>query len=160
MRHHRAALVKSLAAVVPVLVAGGSVACTITSTEAPAISGPSELGVAITLRAAPEVLSQDGISQAVVVLVARDAYTRPVVALAVRADMRVDGVLQDFGRLSVRTLTTDNYGRASLIYTAPAPVFGTSAHTTVTLALTPLTGDARSQVPRTVDILLVPSPPP
>jgi hypothetical protein len=69
----------------------------------------------------------------------------------------VDGLLQDLGRLSARNLTTDRDGRTSLMYTAPEPLLGDTRHTLITIVITPLTGDARAQVPRTVDIRLVPA---
>jgi hypothetical protein len=138
------------------VIAGCLAGCTLTNTGAPAISGPSELGLALTLQATPEVITQDGTSQSMVTVVARDAYARPIAALAVRADIAVQGVLQDFGRLSGRNVTTASDGRASLAYIAPEPVAGITAQTTITIVVTPLTGDARSQVPRTVDIRLVP----
>ena len=52
---------RSLAVLLAALAAGGSAACTIASTDPPVISGPSELGLALTLQASPEVLTQDGI---------------------------------------------------------------------------------------------------
>ena len=151
---------RSLTVLLTALAAGGSAACTIASTDPPVISGPSELGLALTLQASPEVLTQDGISQAVVSVLARDPYGRPLSAVEMRADIAVGGVLQDFGRLSARSLTTGRDGRASVVYTAPEPVLGVSQHTVITLVITPLTGDARAQMPRAVDIRLVPLLPP
>jgi hypothetical protein len=139
-----------------VIVSACCASCTLTRTEAPAISGPSELGIALTLQASPDVLTQDGASQSVVSVFARDASARPATAVDLRADMSVNGVVQDFGRLSARSLTTGSDGRTAVVYTAPEPVVGVNAQTVVTLVITPSTGDARSQVPRSVDILLVP----
>ena len=68
----------------------------------------------------------------------------------------VDGLLQDLGRLSARNLTTDSEGRTSLVYTSPEPLLGDTRHTFITIVITASTGDARAQVPRTVDIRLVP----
>jgi hypothetical protein len=138
------------------LAAGCCVGCTITSTEPPAVSGPSELGLAIALHAAPDVLPWDGRSQAVVTIVARDAYARPVAALDVGAEVMVEGVRQEFGRLSARSLTTNDEGRTSVAYTAPEPVADDTRQTIVTIVITPSTGDARAQVAHTVDIRLVP----
>jgi hypothetical protein len=147
------------AVVVTVLTAGGA-GCTLTRTEAPPITGPSELALAIVVQATPDVLSQDGTSQATVAVAALDEYGRPVAALDLRADIMVQGVVQDFGRLSARSLTTASNGRASVFYTAPEPVPGSAGQTTVTIRITPLMGDARSHVPRAIDILLVPRPGP
>ena len=152
----RAAVATPIWLVLAVTVSAGCASCTLAPTEAPPVSGPSELGIALTLHASPDVLIQDGASQSVVSVFARDASARPAVALDLRADIAVDGVLQDFGRLSARSLTTGIDGRTAVVYTAPEPVLGVSARTMVTLMITPSTGDARSQVPRSVDILLVP----
>ena len=42
------------------------------------------------------------------------------------------------------------------VYTSPEPVIGDTRQTFVTIVFTASTGDARAQVPRTVDIRLVP----
>jgi hypothetical protein len=143
-------------AVLTAIAIGCSVACRLTSTEAPPVTGPSELGLSVTLHASPDVLTRDGTSRAVVAVVTRDAYGAPLPALGLRADIMVDGLLQDLGRLSARNLTTDRDGRTSLMYIAPEPLLGDSRHTFITIVITALTGDARAQVPRTVDIRLVP----
>jgi hypothetical protein len=138
------------------LVIGCCVSCTITNTEAPAISGPSELGLAIALHATPDVLPWDGMSAAVVTILARDAYARPVAALGLTAETMVDGVVQEFGWLSARSLTTDNEGGASVTYRAPESVLGDTRQSIVTVVITASTGDARAEVAHTVDIRLVP----
>jgi hypothetical protein len=135
---------------------GCSVACTVKGTESPGVSGPSELGVSVTLHASPDVLTRDGTSRAVIAVLARDGFGAPLAALGLRADIIVDGLLQDLGRLSDRNLTTDAEGRTSVVYTAPEPLIGDTRHTFITIVITPSTGDARAQVPRTVDIRLVP----
>jgi hypothetical protein len=156
MRPSRAALVRLMWVVLAVAVSACCASCTLTRTEVPAISGPSELAIALTLQASPDVLVQDGASQSVVSVFARDASARPAAAVGLRADIAVNGVRQDFGRLSARTLTTGSDGRTAVVYTAPEAGVDVSAQTMVTLVITPSTGDARSQVPRSVDILLVP----
>jgi hypothetical protein len=160
MRRPGPVIAGSLGAWLAAMVAGGSAACTLTRTDAPAVSGPSELAVALTLQAAPAVLPQDGTSHAVISVLARDAYGRPVAALEMRADIAIQGVLHDFGTLSARSLTTGSDGRTTVIYTAPEPVEGVSEHTVITLVITPSRDDARSEVPRAVDIRLVPPAPP
>jgi len=54
-------------------VALGASACTVKKTEAPALTGPSELGLSLTVSATPDILTQDGSSQATVTVVARDS---------------------------------------------------------------------------------------
>src|SRR5512134_193573 len=139
-----------------VAMTGWLAACTVTQAEPPLVSGPSELALSLGVNASPEVLTQDGTSQSIVTVTARDAAARPAGGVAARADILVDGVPREFGRLSMRDFTTGPDGRAAVVYTAPAPVDGVAAETVVTVAITPATGDARSHVPRTVDIKLVP----
>jgi hypothetical protein len=110
----------------------------------------------VTLHASPDVLTRDGTSRAVIAILARDGYGAPMAALGLRADIIVNGLLQDLGRLSARTLTTDREGRTSVVYTSPEPLIGDTRHIFITIVITPSTGDARAQVPRTVDIRLVP----
>jgi hypothetical protein len=143
-------------AVLAAITIGCSAGCTLTSPEAPTVSGPSELGLSVTLQASPDVLTRDGTSSAVVAVLARDAHGGPVEALNLRADIMVDGLLQDLGRLSARNVTTDHEGRTSLAYTSPEPLLGDTRQTFITIVFTASTGDARAQVPRTVDIRLVP----
>lgn len=160
MNRHQPSCARLRTAVVVGVLTAASAGCTLTRTEAPPITGPSELALAIVLQATPDVLSQDGTSQAIVALAAFDEYGRPVAALDLRADIMVQGVVQDFGRLSARSLTTASNGRAWVFYTAPEAVPDSVGQTTVTIRITPLMGDARSHVPRAIDILLVPPPGP
>jgi hypothetical protein len=149
-------LQRSARAVLAGIAIGWSASCTLTGTDPPAVSGPSELGVSVTLHASPDVLTRDGTSRAVISVVARDAYGAPMPSLGLRADLIVQELLQDLGRLSTRTLTTDTEGRASVVYTSPEPLLGDTRHTFITIVITASTGDARAQMPRTVDIRLVP----
>jgi PKD repeat protein len=143
----------SVLAAIAGLVAAG---CTVKKDEAPPTSGPSELATSITLQANPDVLPQDGASQAQIAIFARDANAQPLRGLAVRADIALNGVVQDFGRLSAKNVVTGSDGRANLVYTAPASSDGVDRQTVVTIQVAPSVGDARAAVPRTVDIRLVP----
>ena len=143
-------------AVLAAIAVGCSVACRLTNTEAPPVTGPSELAVSVTLHASPDVVTRDGTSRAIIAVLARDTYGAPIPELGMRADIMVDGLLQDLGRLSARSLTTDAEGRTAVLYTSPEPLLGDTRHTFITIVITPSTGDARTQVPRTVDIRLVP----
>jgi PKD repeat protein len=139
-----------------VLVATAVSACTTKKVEPPAPSGPSELATSLTLSASPDVLTQDGQSTSQIVIFARDANAQPIRGLPVRADIMVGGVVTDFGLLSAKSLSTGNDGRAVTVYTAPRNVDSVDRQTHVTISVTPLTGDARSDFARQVDIRLVP----
>jgi hypothetical protein len=140
----------------PVLVALVAYGCTLDGTNPPPVSGPSELGLAIALEAVPDILVQDGASQASISVSARDPSGRAVSGLTLWVDIVVGGEPQEVGRLSERRVETSADGRVAFTYTAPEAPQGTTTSTLVTLAVTPLTGDARAHLPRTVDIRLVP----
>ncbi len=95
--------------------------CTVHQTEAPALTGPSEFALSLSMSASPDTLSQDGRSTSTIVVTARDVNGKPLANVSLRLDMRVDGQAGDFGTLSNRTVSTGSDGRASVVYTAPAP---------------------------------------
>lgn len=130
--------------------------CTVHKAEQPAPAGPSELATSISLSATPDILNQDGASQSQVVITARDANNQPMQGLGLRLDIALDGVVQDFGRLSTKSITTGGDGRATVVYTAPAPIAGLTQGTLVSIHATPVGTDASTQSTRRVEIRLVP----
>ena len=130
--------------------------CTTKKVEPPAPSGPSELATSLSLSASPDVLTQDGRSTSDVTVFARDANGQPLRNLTLRADIMVNGAVTDFGRLSMKNFTTGSDGRAITVYTAPKNVDSVDRGTKVTIAVTPVGGDARGDFARQVDIRLVP----
>jgi PKD repeat protein len=138
--------------------------CTVKKTEQPDLSGPSELGLSLSLAANPDTITQDGASQAQVVVRARDANAQPVRSLSVRLDIAVSGNLQDFGRLSAKNVVTGSDGTATVVYTAPAAVDTIDRQVVVSILATPLGNDATAQSARSIAIRLVPpgiiTPPP
>lgn len=131
-------------------------ACTVSETPIPPLQGPSELGLSLTTTANPDVLSQDGASQSLIVVQAFGANGQPATNIPFRAEILFAGVVTDFGTLSARTLVTGNDGRASLTYTAPRMISSVDTNTVVTIRLTPSAGDFAGAVPRSVSIRLVP----
>lgn len=132
-------------------------ACTVKETKTPALSGPSELGLSLTLQATPDVLQQDGASQATLTVLARDGSGQPVRNVTCRIDISVGGAVADFGRLSARTVTTGSDGRATVVYTAPTPPIAVApSESTVTLLATPIGTDYNNETTRSVAIRLVP----
>jgi len=93
--------------------------CTVKDTHEPSLAGPSGLALSLQLNAVPDSISQDGGSQSSVRVTAIGPNGRPVSALPLRLDMMVNGVAQDYGTLSARTVVTNNDGVASSVYTAP-----------------------------------------
>ena len=131
--------------------------------EAPPLSGPSGLSLSVTVSAIPDTINFDGGSQASVRISAVGPDGRPRSAVSLRVDMFVNGVPQDFGTLSARTVVTNADGIATVVYTAPPTPpgsnFGTCnglSGTCVEIVATP-TGTAFDAAnPQSVRIRLVP----
>lgn len=104
--------------------------CSLGNQAAPALAGPSELALSLLITASPDHISQDGFSQSVITVMARDAAGQPQRGLSLHADLFVNGIQADFGTLSSRTLSTGNDGRASIAYIAPGPPPATAGKTT------------------------------
>lgn len=132
-------------------------ACTLSETAAPPLQGPSELGLSLTIFANPDVITQNGTSQSLVVIQAFDANGLPARNIPLRAEITVGGVVSDFGTLSARTLVTGNDGRATVTFTAPpAPLVDTDTNLRVSIRVTPSGTNFADAEPRFVDIRLVP----
>lgn len=146
-----------LAAALVSLVTGA--ACTTNKSEAPAIAGPSELGLSLQVTASPDVLTMDGASQSVVAILARNANGQPQGGVGLRIETRVGATLVDIGRLSTKFVTTGGDGRASVSFTAPlSPPEGNSdsGAEVVTVRVIPVSSDYSNAVERSVDIRLLP----
>jgi PKD repeat protein len=136
-------------------------ACTVSRTEAPPLTGPSELATSLTLTATPDTLLQDGASQSSIIVTAIGPNGRPLTNIAIRLSTAINDVPQDFGTLSARTVVTGSDGRAATVYTAPpapSPLLG-GAGTMVSVQATAIGFDATTspaaRIP-SVDIRLVP----
>lgn len=133
------------------------VACTVHEQETPSLTGPSEFGTSIGVQVSPDVLAQDGSSQSLVTITARDSNGQPLRSLSLRAEISVGGVASDFGSLSARNVVTDGSGKATLIYTAPAaPAFAVDSGTVVQIEVTPIGTDFGNSTSRVASIRLVP----
>lgn len=101
-------------------------ACVVNSTDVPSLTGPSEMGLSFGMTASPDTITQDGSSQARIVLSAFDPSGKAAVGQSFRLDLIVDGAFSEFGTLSARTLLTGSDGKATAFYTAPPmmPKFG------------------------------------
>ncbi len=105
--------------------------------SAPPLTGPSTNAHTLTVQVTPDVLTQDGASQSVVSVKAYGPNGAPASGVSMRAEIIVGGAVTDFGALSARNVATDTNGSATVIYTAPAPVFG-AAGAVVGVRLTPI----------------------
>jgi len=140
--------------------------CTLDSQRRPDFSGPSELGLSLSVTATPDVLPQDGASQSVIRVVAMDAAERPVVGLALKTEVAFEVqvipaqgcpgglTLVSAGRcvgLAGTTMTTGGDGSASATWGAPG-FLGTEVVATV--KVTPIGSNYANTQPRTAQILL------
>jgi len=134
--------------------------CTVKQTDTPSLTGPSTFATSLTVTATPDSINQDGVSQAAIVVTARDASGQPLAALPVLVEMFVGSVQKDFGTLLARNLVTASNGQATTVYTAPpAPPPGSAgAVTTVSIVATPVGSNAQSSAVNTTsaNIRLVP----
>jgi PKD repeat protein len=120
--------------------------CTLDKQSAPALSGPSGFGRALTITATPDSLVRDGSSQSIIKLNYRDGSTNEPLS-----QQRLI-VTASAGSLSVAEVTTDQGGNATLAFTAPSlntPV------TTVSIAVTSVGNDAANSVSNRVLIGVV-----
>ena len=130
--------------------------CTVKHTEIPPLAGPSELALGLTMQAVPDSILQDGGSQSTIIVEAHGPNNSPIRALAMRAEIWVNGTVQDFGSLSAKTFVTGDDGRARIVYTAPMPSNLAQRSSVVTVAVLPIGGDFSGETYRSVDIRLVP----
>lgn len=146
----------SYSRVLVVVLAALAAACTTKKTETPTPSGPSELGLSLDVQASPDVLTQDGRSEAQVVVFARGPNGEPLANVDIRLDVAVDHEITDFGRISAKSLRTGGDGRAMAIYRAPGPTDDVNRETRVQVYATPVGGNYNGQRPRFAEIRLVP----
>lgn len=148
---------RSRALLLLALAVAAGAGCTVKKTETPKLSGPSEFSLSLTMLANPDTLNQDGFSESLIAIQARDANGQPVKSLPLRVEIAVGGVVQDFGRLSSKNVVTGGDGRATVTYTAPQAVDSVDRQTLVTIQATPSGSDATAQLPRSITIKLVPA---
>lgn len=129
-------------------------ACTVSDTQPPPLTGPSEMSLSLTITANPDVLSLDGASQSQITIEARDSNGQPAANIPLRVEIVADGQAVDFGTISARTLVTNSQGRATFTYTAPLSITG--ATPTLSLSVTPTGTDAAAHIRRSITIRLVP----
>lgn len=135
-----------------------SVSCSVQETSAPPFTGPSELALSVQLQAVPDSILQDGASQSSILVDALGPANAPARNLPMRVEMEFEGVIQDFGSVSAKTIVTGEDGKARFTYTAPPRPVQTPSlgYNEVALRVTPIGTDYGSQIPRTVHIKLVP----
>jgi PKD repeat protein len=128
--------------------------CTVKDVDQPALAGPSTFAQSITMVAERDTLQQNGADFTDIRITALGPDGQSL-SIPLRAQIYVDGVPQDFGTLSTKSLTTP----ATIRYTAPpaSSLAAGQVATTVTLVVTPSNaGDFRGELLRQIDINLLP----
>lgn len=133
-----------------------SASCSVESTSIPQPTGPSELGLSLSVTATPDVIRQDGVAQSTISIVARDVHgLPPQSAISFRLDLLKNGQVVDFGVLSSRTITTGSDGRATATYLSPGPPpADATSDVLVTVRATAIGTNYANAQPRTVEIRL------
>ena len=124
-----------------------SAACSVQETPIPVLSGPSELALRIAMQVTPDEILQDGTSQASLIIDVASVDGRPSRGHGAAHRHTFEGVIQDFGTLSAKTVVTGEDGRARVVYTAPArPAQPVDDFNVVTFQVTPIGTDFRGEV--------------
>ena len=133
-------------------------ACTMKKQEAPGLTGPSEFAKSLNVSLTPDSIQQDGASQSIVTATATGLNGEPLPNLSLRAEIRVNGILVDFGTLSARNVVTNGAGKATFVYTSPPTPSGlvTDAQTIVQIGVTPAESDFANSSTRFVSLRLLP----
>jgi PKD repeat protein len=130
--------------------------CSLEEQGAPGLSGPSELGLSLAVTASPDIINQDGVSQSQITVTARDAAGMPAKGVSMRVDLFLGGTPSDFGTIGTRTVSTNNDGQATVMYTAPPePPATATSDNTVQVTFTPIGTNYANSLPRSVSIRLV-----
>jgi hypothetical protein len=124
-------------------------------TEVPALSGPSSLSTTLNVTATPDRISQDGSAQSSVQIQAIGPDGKVLSGVPIRVDLLLDGVLQDYGTLSSKSVVTGSDGIARTVYTAPPPATNQTINT-VTVRAVALGNDAQATHIFSADIRLMP----
>jgi PKD repeat protein len=140
------------------MLAASAVSACVHKTEEPALTGPSTFARSLTITVTPDHLTQDGASQASVVVQALGPSGTPLSGVTIRMDTTVGGTLVDYGTLAARTIVTGADGTARTTYTAPAPSPPPNDSTvnTVSVQAVQIANDAQAAQPVSATISLMP----
>jgi PKD repeat protein len=129
-------------------------ACNLETQQVPAVSAPSEFGIAITVAALPDQLPRDGASQSTVSVTARGPQGQPLANQ--RISLSFVSPSAPGAALSSNEVTTTSDGHAVFTVTAPP---STMPGDNLRIALTPIGTNFDNAAARTVALVLTPSNP-
>jgi PKD repeat protein len=134
------------------LVTAGAVSCGLENQSAPPLTGPSEFGLSLSLRATPDTIVADGQSQSAIQVTARGPNGNPLAGVAVAFDVFVDDVVE-VPRLTQETVVTDANGNATTGLIAPVPpATQFASDPIVTVVAVPVGSDFGNASSRTVQV--------
>jgi PKD repeat protein len=125
-------------------------ACGLDNQDLPTLSGPSGLGLAITMAAVPDQLPRDGSSQSVVTLTARDPQGKSIAGQRLSLSLGINA--PQGASLALTEVTTGSGGHATFIVTAPT----TGSVGDIMILATPVGGDANNATARSISIAAIP----
>jgi hypothetical protein len=117
--------------------------CGLNEVEVPGLIGPAQEGLSLDLKATPDTISADGVSQSVVRITVRDQNGRPAANRQLSVQLKSgDGFIVAGSVLvgplqSAVSLLTDSNGIAQVVYTA-----GTGIGVLATVGVRPYSFDA------------------
>jgi hypothetical protein len=129
-------LIRRLFVVAALLAVAG---CALDGQDAPALSGPSELSLALNLTASPDFIETTAVST--ITATARNEAGSPLPGIGLRLRVFNGG-----GSLSAESGVTDGNGQFSVTFFPPA------GETVATIEVTPISTNAQNQVVRTVTV--------
>ena len=107
-----------LATVVVLTVVATSLgACSLDNQGMPALSGPSELALSLSMSATPDQLPRDGSSQSIVTITARDAEGKPLVGQRIAVSLGANA--PQGAAVSLSEVVTSSSGQGTFVVTAP-----------------------------------------
>src|SRR5215210_6951798 len=110
---------KAFKTVAAALITIALTACVHKADEAPALTGPSGAATTVSLAASPDTISHDGGSQSRITITVFGPDGKPLSRPpSLRLDMFVNGIQQDYGTLSARTVVPNGNGEVVAVYTA------------------------------------------
>ena len=137
----------SVAVVAMAIAASG---CSLDKQEMPPLSGPSGLGLSITMAASPDQLPRDGTSQSIVTLTARNSNGQPI--NGEQLSLRLSTGSPAGASITQSTVTTNSSGQAT--FTVIAPNAGTIGD--IAVLATPVGTDANNATSSTITIKALP----
>lgn len=129
--------------------------CGIEKQSAPALAGPSEYGLSLTLTATPDTIVANGESQSTIQVVTRDPNGQPMPNVTLQFDVFVNQPIEH-PSLTQTTAVTDANGQATIgLVAPPAPATQFAIDPVVTVRAIPLGTNFGNATAHSVDLRLI-----